>query len=422
MQELYIKPSALKFNMRVSIRNIFIYFFSLLMGLYSNFYYFKYGFPQVFFLYFGLLLLILCEPKVKYINIRENWISILVLFVCLFGLVVGQFNSIGVNYFISLLVLFIIAGICQSNYCLVKKIYSTLFVFSFLSVLSIYSEYMAPESFFSLAEKFMSTGSFNTVVHIYSRSNAYGGLAGYTSLASFSCIIVCAYTFTKLIECISYKKRAGIIINSIGFVAALFAVILTSKRSLFLAIIIAAMLGLICCKHLSRTSKICMIIVAIIAAFIMFYFAGDNDSVSGFIQRFSYSNNGDFSSGRDVIIAQAREYLGRNWIIGNGTGTGTVFSNSISIGGGLHNIYYQIMFENGIMGLILWVMFFLKNLKDVLKYRYDMSRPYIMTSLFIQVCFIIYGFFGNPLYDLCIFCSYILSTTFLHYEIGEISS
>ena len=342
---------------------------------------------------------------------------IIIISVC--GLFLSGFSSAGINFVISLAVIFVILSICKTNITIVRKLYKTIFAFSIISVASIYYEFLVPESFFAIAKNILSVGSYNTLVHVYSVSNAYCGLSGYSSLSAFSCVILCACTFSKLFVSTNVSTIKNKVLNIAGFLAALFALILTTKRSLFIAIIVAALLVFVLTKNLKRSAKYSLLLLAAVGVFVLFYFVRDSVNVISFLQRFQYSNNADFSSGRNEIIEKAINYLGSEWLFGFGTGTGAIYSNSLGVGGGLHNIYLQILFENGVPGLIAWIYLFIKNLKDVLAFRYDQSRPYVMTAIFMQICFFIYGFFGNPLYDLCIFGSYIISTVLPIYTINE---
>lgn len=408
-------------KVKISINNLLLNIFCVIIGVYSSFYYFNFGFPQIYLLYLCLILLLLSKPNLRNVFSNSNLFALyaITIVVSFIGLIVGGFNVTGINYFISIVVLILIFSMCKDNTVLLKKLYKMLFAFSAVSVISIYYEFLAPDSFFSISKNLLSTGSYSTLVHVYTRSGAYCGLAGYSSLAAFSCVVLCACTFSGLFgstKRLTIKRKA---FNISGFLAGLFALILTTKRSLFMAMIISGILVFVYTKNLSRRAKHSLLILAGISIFVLFYFVRDTESVVSFLQRFQYSSGTDFSSGRSDILEKALSYLGSNWVLGYGTGMGTAYSNSLGIGGGLHNIYIQCLFENGFIGLIVWIALFIKNLRDVFVLRYDQTRPFVMLSMFIQLSFLIYGFFGNPLYDLCIFCIYIISTALPSYSLSD---
>jgi O-antigen ligase len=68
----------------------------------------------------------------------------------------------------------------------------------------------------------------------------------------------------------------------------------------------------------------------------------------------------------------------------------------------------QIVFENGIIGLVLWGAFFVNNMKRVIRAIKIHGNIQLYLSFFVQVLFLLYGLFGNPLYDEPQLCSYCI--------------
>ena len=81
-----------------------------------------------------------------------------------------------------------------------------------------------------------------------------------------------------------------------------------------------------------------------------------------------------------------------------------------------HNIYYQMLAEIGIIGIILFISFFVCNIINsikVIRNQYikkdERLLKYAYLSLMIQVWFLLYGCTGNPLYLVSQFYIYLFA-------------
>lgn len=76
-----------------------------------------------------------------------------------------------------------------------------------------------------------------------------------------------------------------------------------------------------------------------------------------------------------------------------------------------HNIYIQLFYENGILGCLSFILFSIYTfVKTTLNYRQSISlhtKKYLLVSFYFQVYFLIYGLFGNPLFDYTIYFTYV---------------
>ena len=99
-------------------------------------------------------------------------------------------------------------------------------------------------------------------------------------------------------------------------------------------------------------------------------------------------------------------------LLGNGLNSVSYFTYDTHLG---HNIYMQMWVEQGIIGVVLLI----SSLAYSLLLTYRKNRQIILNgghvqvsnyfSLFLQVFVIIYGFFGNPIYDYNIIIVFFLS-------------
>lgn len=139
-----------------------------------------------------------------------------------------------------------------------------------------------------------------------------------------------------------------------------------------------------------------MITIAMLLSIGM-YFIFTNDYIVAFMGRFSGSN---ITTGRNVFYKNAiSDFLRGNFLtyfFGKGTGTAYLINNT-----GLHNVYLQILYDHGILGIILYAAFFVLNLKDAIQNRY-------FYSMCLQIMFLAYCMTGNPLYDYYFFIPYLI--------------
>ena len=182
---------------------------------------------------------------------------------------------------------------------------------------------------------------------------------------------------------------------------------MTSKRGIFIATIIAFLLSIVLDKDIKiqeiEKRHIIGIGIGIVLAIIgIIYLVETNDYVIAFIDRFTGNN---ITTGRNVFYENAIKIFSQGSIgtllIGYGTGSAYLINKT-----GLHNVYLQILFDHGLIGLALYGSFFIINIRNAIKKRY-------FFSMCLQIVFLIYCITGNPLYDYYFFIPYLL---FVCYE------
>ncbi len=105
------------------------------------------------------------------------------------------------------------------------------------------------------------------------------------------------------------------------------------------------------------------------------------------------------------------EAIGQNPVLGNGVNSIGQFTYEGRLG---HNIYLQMWVEQGVVGLgILLVAIFFTLYVTYIRMKRSVElknkRVTYCFSFYIQVFVIIYGFFGNPMYDYNFAITYFLS-------------
>ncbi len=138
---------------------------------------------------------------------------------------------------------------------------------------------------------------------------------------------------------------------------------------------------------------------------------------SNIITRFVDSaDQGDLTLGRTAVWGQAILMFKQHPVFGMG------WEQYVHQGGWLwniHNIYIQLIIETGMIGFVVYLLWFAYNLFvtwKLYKYARDHNGQYdimdlcfINYSLAMQILFMLYGFTGNPLYDKEMYVPYFIA-------------
>lgn len=226
------------------------------------------------------------------------------------------------------------------------------------------------------------------------------------------------------------KKRATKVLK-VAVVAI--ALLLTGKR----ALIIFPAFALVVVYYLYNSdkpfSRIGKIIVLALVVVVIFSIASAYiPSLSNFIFRFiETSEAGDISLGRLMQSTMGLNIFSHNLLFGTGWDSFKyIYRAQFGTLLNVHNIYVQLLCENGILGAAPFFLFFIiamyraaKSLIYLRKYHTGKFRDaefYIGFSVAMQCFFLLYGITGNPLYDQQVFYPYIVSITAGEYYINQI--
>lgn len=213
----------------------------------------------------------------------------------------------------------------------------------------------------------------------------------------------------------SIQRRSKRIIQIMEILVLAYGLILTGKRSpilnLFVSFILVDMLTVKRSKRAKRVMSIFLglVIVGLIIYFIFPFFSNSGSSVARIFDYLN-SDDADISNGRFTLYSLALGEFLQHPFIGIGWGEfGALYDTT-----GTHNIYLQLLCECGIFGFLIvaGVMIFsffktIQALKHQANMQDDKSATLLKCSVFIQTYLLIYGFFGNPIYDYNYFLMYI---------------
>ncbi|MCI8888111.1 MAG: O-antigen ligase family protein [Hungatella sp.] len=190
----------------------------------------------------------------------------------------------------------------------------------------------------------------------------------------------------------------------IEVIMAITTIFVSGKRGpfLFMSIAVIAIIYIFSKKEIGRKGTLInmtfIFIVSLLGIFLI-----DNIEI---ILRLSQDY--DFTSGRILLYDRAVRLFKENMIFGSGWGGFRSVYKFRDIVGyyEVHNIYLQMLCEVGVIGSLIFIIYFLRNLKLTYKAISGCGeewKKYVYFALFGQIYFVLYGMTGNPLYDFWIY-------------------
>ena len=251
-------------------------------------------------------------------------------------------------------------------------------------------------------------------------SNRISGFMSDYSLSGYVVAIgiVVSYYFIKN----KYVKFLSVLIN-------IWALLITTKRYHLLILLI----GCVVIYFLTSKDKIraltrfLIVFIFLLLVVLLYYYLNDNNNaVSRLIETaigfFRGEDIDELTSNRATIYEVAIGYWQSSTtsiILGNGWG---FFKNTFNVFDSIataHNVYIQLLCETGLVGLIFFVIIELlalyHNILNVIKIKDKKIKAYSVISLYIQIHFTLYCFFGSPLYDTVCLFYYVLAISFSEY-------
>lgn len=154
-----------------------------------------------------------------------------------------------------------------------------------------------------------------------------------------------------------------------------------------------------------RVLQIALIVIAAYFILLMLARFTDNPGINRIfesVQELVFTRDIE-DTGRDQLRNQALIYFSDNMLFGIGWNN---FHKLFTLRSThVHNIYFQLLCETGIIGFSVFAVFFAKSIVNTLKKiqmanRDTFEYSWLMMSLFMQMYFLLYGISGNPLYDI----------------------
>ena len=359
---------------------------------------------------FTLLLLVLACIVVlyNYVLRRGRYLSSLtatwfmLTSLCLIGVIRGSSTTVLVFYILCLFFLLM----CET--IPIDDLYRSMRWVKFLGLFfafGCYWQYLLPNQYYAYMYPLFGTIYQDTIRRQFTFHKMCTGFTSQTAVTAQFIILglmVVLYVYSHR------ETRRSKIVWLFEIVFLIGGLLLTGKRSPLLnlgaAIIVVDMITVKRGKKVTRLLSIVLGIIAVVTilSVIAPVFPESRNSI---VRLFEYSFSSveelsEASNGRFTLYRYAISEFGRHPIIGIGWGKYSALYGA----SGTHNIYLQLLCECGIIGFlfaIVGLFFALYKTIQMLKKQNNEEKVGVLLkcSVFIQVYILVYGMFGNPLYD-----------------------
>lgn len=357
-------------------------------------YQFAYPFSSTLFLYiaFGCTVVWILFSRGIYFS-SQMLIMALVAVVSALGTFYTDMPGKGNREAILTVVVCILLIAFAQNSALLEKMKKAIYICSFVVLLGVLFQYLFTDAANNILSLILRSDSYERLIRSYNVDGAYAGFSAYTPDAAYFCAALFGFTMFGWLQTKepSVKNR---VIGLIIILLSVFAVILTSKRGVAIALAVAFILTYMIWKKFSAKAILSTIGLIALCAILIGVFSEQNDAIQLFLQRFD-PTDGDITTGRSEIWKSALDKLTNN-IFGMGTGASYAVYDT-----GLHNIYLQLFYDHGLVGIMVYLLYFIYNLVCAIKRKEAVA-------IYIQLLMLVYGMSGNPIYSNSFFIVYTI--------------
>lgn len=329
------------------------------------------------------------------LNIRNIDVLWLLFAASLIGGALLSINQVqGVKFGFNILIL-VLAMLLLSNVNGWQRFFmKCLWIFSFIHVMGTILAFIVPDMVSNFNRLILSPVEFELNQYFLYHYGGNPGITGQIGLNAWFISIFISVAFSFLLT--SNKKK---LLHGLFLLVGFFALLLANKRGLLVGNILAMLtvtwaLGLVEKNIIKRTLTILVLVfIPVIISLVIF------PEAQSVFNRLIHSEN--LLTGRGTIYKDLIYYFSSSPLFGVGTS-----SIVLLIGEAGHNVYLQVLAENGIWGLTIFLLSIslafnrtLKLIKFLIKNEGSTGITQVIISLYIQVIFILYAFSGNPLYN-----------------------
>ncbi len=368
--------------------------------------YSRFTFLNKHIVFLGLLLICVCNLLLKkkyHISVSFVGVYIIIAF-CFFAMVIYNLDFCYTLHWISLIVAIgIPLNVYQAD--TIRKIFVS---FGMIIAVTCVIQLLFPEFFYKFGRLILNS-SWEADARRFASWGMYPGLSYQTGTSATIIAVAIAALMGKIAH--GQKEKLNKFLMAVILYVGM---ILTAKRMLLLISIMIPVALYVFSSYVNRkkvSKRIMTLILLFIIAIAFVMIALPYMSNITVVQRFlSSALNGDFTSGRSVLYQQAWELFLENPIIGIGWGN---FSKIA--GTSVHNVFLQLLAESGLIGLIVFAMISIASFVctvRALKFSYnenDTIKGVLLTSLLVQIVFLLDCITGNPLYELSLRTVYIFA-------------
>ena len=325
----------------------------------------------------------------------------LVAFVSFLGLFYSEMLEEGLRESLLFCLFFFVFLLSRGSLNMVKRFVKWVYIISVLVTVTVIIHSLVPEQFNEFAEGILRKDCYDQLMWSYTVDNAYAGVSAYTANAALFAAIAMGQSFLNLYPKYGTPVIKNKLVNILFVIIGVYAVILCSKRGVFLAVI-GGVIVLLASIYRKRSFFLRMVGVIAACSLLMIILYKTNETVATFLDRFIKTEN--FYTGRDEIFRKILDsFFDGNVFVGYGTGaTYKIYAS------GAHNIYLELLYDHGVIFSLPFFALFAVN-------YYKAAKNKARMSLFVQSVFLIYGFSGNPLYTNMFMLIYVFYTLYASY-------
>ena len=297
-----------------------------------------------------------------------------------------------------------------------------LLLIGFFFAIGIFFQLFLPSQYYSYVFPLFIGDASEFVGTSLDREFGFSGFSYQTGSAAYTIImgLIALLAFGK-----EWFAKRHYLLYPILLVVMVFAVILTGKRMpTAIAVFLVMINSFLNASSSSLRKYFTIIFISVIAIISFNFFVSNIDNFSDniLLKRFvttyeTITTGGDASSGRSDLYQRAWELFDKSPIVGIGAGN---YSKLSGMGTSVHNVYLQVLCEEGVFGVILYIIplivIFFKTWKFRTNRSLDKHHANIATfSLLIQVSYILYSLTGNCTVNINNFVMYFIGVTLFLY-------
>lgn len=319
-----------------------------------------------------------------------------------FSVIYGKADIVDSLEFVFSILMGLIMHVVYSDNKLKNNLLSAVFFVSVVALIGCVLQLITPDLLAGINQITLGSEKF-AMFHNFLNWNYLVGFSYQTGATSYYLGIFAGFILCELLLNKNNDKLKNFILFALFIISYIF-IFLTQKRAALLIVAILAFL-LICYRFRKNFLKIFFLFVLVaVGMALLFCFT---ETGRALIDRTFGSNP---TSSRNLIYAQLISFIKEKPIFGHGFGNTLAQIDGFTNG---HNIYLQVLSENGIVGFSIFTVILLYNL--LISYRLfkmgnEDNRKTIAVCIYVQLYFIGLGMIGNPLYDVFPFLIYMIAT------------
>lgn len=330
-------------------------------------------------------------PQVRKLKFSPLLIPIVIFLISMMLSIIPSFSkNNSIKFFCVMSILFLLGvGMSGKSIDLFCSLKHMMKFAAFFHMLFSYFTIFFPHLSITICGFFLPAESVKLTQRWLFEMHRIAGISGQLGTnAVYMSILICIY----FVEYLLYKEKKDFLFLFLAIIMLL----MTGKKGIILAVAVAISVIIILFYFNRIWVGLSLSIIACIVSITgVIFFLSLN------LQTKIYHNFYVSIISRAVLYEKLFSRINDNIFFGNGVDTTVSL-----IGHQGHNIYLQILYEQGIIGLIFFVfaivipmIILIRYLKIHKKEIHKKNMEIFFMSIFFQVFFIIYGLTDNPLYD-----------------------